>query len=71
MGQTAGSVELKKFILTPDLVCFTDEERQEAVARTNRIKGDPKSLAADEVSRLREMYGGDFLTAEYWLELES
>lgn len=68
--QTTNEITVKKFVVSPYLVRFSGEEPCEAITRADKLVSNLKELSDDEVSRLRETYGGDFLTPEYWLEVE-
>ena len=70
LKQGVGDITVEKFVVTPQLVGFPDEEPDEALVRANKLVTDPATLSDDEVSRLRETYGAQFLTSSYWLEVE-
>lgn len=70
LTQTASKIMVNKFVVSSYLVGFPGEEPCEAVTRADRLVAKPMELSDDEVSRLRETYGGDFLTPGYWLEVE-
>ena len=70
LTQTASKIMVNKFVVSSYLVGFPGEEPCEAVTRADRLVAKPMELSDDEVSRLRETYGCDFLTPGYWLEVE-
>lgn len=69
--QDARSITILKFVVMPSLVRIDQKESIDvSTERARLIVNQSTSLSNDEVSWLRETYGADFLTQNYYLPLE-
>ena len=69
INQSAREIEVLTFAPAKEVMRLNDKETDDFITERIRLLTGKKTLPHDEVSQLKELYGADFLTKNYYLPI--